>query len=195
MPHRMHENYFCQIITRNSTQEQLNGRNVYGKVWWVWWGASIPSLGTPPSHFYMFTSTQTLCISLFKRFYNPISSPAPLSSPLQSLGWVGAESSHLLMTCLAFLVIRPILRLSTKPTLSHHTSKDSSVFQRASFWTMKDTLNAQCFGGSMPGTWVKHIYIYIIVPQYLFSWGIETNEEKEMYDGIGEIKIVWSPWR
>ena len=109
-------------------------------------------------------STEALCISLFKRFYNPVSSPAPLFSPLQSLGWVGAESSHLLMTCLAFLVIRPILRLSTKPALNHHTSKDSSVFQRASFWTTKDTLNTQCLGGSMPGTWVKHqIYIYILL--------------------------------
>lgn len=43
----------------------------------------------------------------------------------------------------------------------------------------------------MPGMGqTPNIYIFFIVPQYLLAGGIETNKEKEMNDGIGEIRIV-----
>lgn len=75
-------------------------------------------------------------LSLFKSFYNPVSSPPHVTgeAEVERLG-VGAESSHLLILCLVFLMTGtppPILRLFRGPTLSHLISIDSGMFQRGS---------------------------------------------------------------
>lgn len=131
MPHRTEENTLsdCYRIQLRSSQMKEMHRARHGGV--REHGASRPSVGTPPP-----TSTCSPIQKLFRSHFI-IQSLTPHLSPPQSSGWGETQSSYPLITCFVFFFpwwSAPILRLSGKPTLSHFTSKDSGMFQRAWLW-------------------------------------------------------------
>lgn len=146
-------------------------RNAYGKVRWVLVGSfHTLSWHTTTSHFYMLTSTKALFISLFKRFYNPTSSPAPLSSPLQSLrvGWGREFPPSNDMFGFSSEQTHPETIQETR-TESPHQQRFKCVPEEPHFEQAKDTLNTQCLELYARNMGQTQIYTYCIVPQYLLA--------------------------
>lgn len=123
----------------------------------------MPSSGTQFSqHLSVVTNTEALPTSLFKSFYNPISSPSLFFPKVSGWGWMFQSTDPLF-----FVMMSSKLRLSKGLTLSHLIRINSGVTERGSLWHLYQEiprfLEAPC---QEPGIKTKYISYYTTNPAW-----------------------------